>query len=571
MVGLAYFLTRRQLSARSRSEEELRASEQRLALAASGTRIGTFEWNIATGECLWNEQHARLLGFATTTATATATTTAAAAAAAAATTTTTLSLGYHHTDWAQRVHPDDLPRVEAELSRCRTEHSPYEDEYRVVWPDGSLHWLVARGVFQYAEDKPQRMLGIIIDVTDRKRVEEELKQAKETLEQRVAERTNALQVLCDVATMANQAQSTERAIQYCLQKAAMYNGWCFGHALLPAANDPDELLPAYAWYAETPERFRAFRQTTFAVRIRRGQGLPGRVFDSGQMEWTNDLKRDLIERRAALAEDLGIGTAVACPVLLGEKVVAVLEFFSNHVIRPNGRIADAMLGVGLQLGRVIERAEFEEHLLSIAEDVLRGVSNELHDDIGQELTGLGLKAETLVDMLAPAGTPAANLAADIASALGRTHEKVRELCHGIMPTELEEGLLADALARLAEATSDNSRMKCTFACTHPDLGFDSRISIHLYRIAQEAVSNAVRHSRAHNIAVTLDHHDGETVLRIEDDGKGLLCEASMTEGMGQRTMRYRAGLIGGKLMVGPGTSAGTRIECRLSAADDLTI
>jgi signal transduction histidine kinase len=251
---------------------------------------------------------------------------------------------------------------------------------------------------------------------------------------------------------------------------------------------------------------------------------------SGKLEWTTDLQHDLVERRAAVAEDLGISTAVACPVLLGEQVVAVLEFFSDRVVQPNCGIADAMLDVGLQLGRVIERAAFEEHLLTIAEDIQQGIAQDLHDDIGQELTGLSLKAATLADLLAPATTPRGKLAADIASALDRTHDKVRGVCRGMLPIELEEGLLSSALEQLAAATSESSRVGCKFICRHPDPVLESRVSMHLYRIAQEAVANAVRHSRARRIRIVLAWRDGETTLRIEDDGTGLSSDRAQVEG-----------------------------------------
>ena len=190
----------------------------------------------------------------------------------------------------------------------------------------------------------------------------------ETLDQRVAERTKALQMLHDIAVMVNQAQNAEQAMEYCLQRVAAYNGWSFGHVLLPAADKPDELVPAYVYYPEDPERFRRFREATLGIRFRRGQCLPGRVFASGKPEWTTDVRRDLIECRAVVAEELGIATAMAFPVLVGQKVAAVLEFFSDRVIQPDERMTDAMAGIGMQLGRVIERADFEEHLLTTAED-----------------------------------------------------------------------------------------------------------------------------------------------------------------------------------------------------------
>ncbi len=160
------------------------------------------------------------------------------------------------------------------------------------------------------------------------------------------------------------------------------------------------------------------------MRFCRGEGLAGRVFASGKPAWSTDMQRDLVAPRAVVAEELGIRTALASPVLVGEKVAAVLEFFSDKVLQPNERIIDVMAGVGIQLGRVLERADFEEHLLAIPEEIQRAIAQDLHDDVGQEMTGLGLKAKTLAEMLAPTETPAAQLAADMVATVDRTRTKV---------------------------------------------------------------------------------------------------------------------------------------------------
>ncbi len=408
------------------------------------------------------------------------------------------------------------------------------------------------------------LVGSGVDITERKQAENDLKALNGILDQRVAERTKALQMLHEIAVMVNQAQNAEQAMEYCLHRVAAYNGWSFGHVLLLTADKRDELVPAYVHYPEDSERFRRFREATLGIRFHRGQGLPGRVFISGKPEWSTNVRRDLIECRAVVAEDLGIATAMAFPVLVGQKVAAVLEFFSDRVIQPDGRITDAMAGIGMQLGRIVERADFEEHLLTTAEAIRRGIAQDLHDDVGQELTGLGLKAATLAEMLAAAETPAGKLAADVAVAVDRTCGKVRGLSRGLLPVELEEGLLADAIGQLVSLTTTGSRIECKFDCPHPDPVFEGPTAVHLYRIAQEAVSNAVRHSGASSIRITLDEENGETALKIEDNGEGLGSEAAQAGGMGLRTMRYRAGLIGGKLEVGPGPSGGTQVVCRLS-------
>ena len=157
------FIIAHDLTELKKTEKALRESEQKLALATSGTQIGIFDRNIITGEIIATEQNVRLLGLRTTTTT---------------TTTTTLSQHYQYRDWAKRIHPEDLMQVEAQMDRCMNEHTPFESEYRVVWPDGSEHWIATRAIFQYDdESKPQRMLGILMDITENKRTEETLHQA----------------------------------------------------------------------------------------------------------------------------------------------------------------------------------------------------------------------------------------------------------------------------------------------------------------------------------------------------------------------------------------------------------
>jgi signal transduction histidine kinase/BarA-like signal transduction histidine kinase len=143
----------------------LQESQERLALALGAGQIGLFAWNVPQGEFVGTLQTELLLGYAPT---ATATTTAEPRS---------------YRDWAEVVHPDDLPWVEERLNSSMAVRTPFEAEYRVVWPDGSLHWIVARGQFSYdAEGRATRLLGTVMDVTERKRAEEALATAKAAAE-----------------------------------------------------------------------------------------------------------------------------------------------------------------------------------------------------------------------------------------------------------------------------------------------------------------------------------------------------------------------------------------------------
>jgi len=170
------------ITARKQVEEDLRGSEGRLLLAVRSARLGIFDRNLVTGAAFATEQHFQLHGLRMT-----------------AKTTTKLSEPYNYRQWAACVHPDDLPAVEAELRRCQAEHAPYEAEYRVVWPDGSVHWIAARGMLQYdAQNQPQRLLGIVMDMTERKKAQETVRES----ERRERERAEELATLFEAVPIA---------------------------------------------------------------------------------------------------------------------------------------------------------------------------------------------------------------------------------------------------------------------------------------------------------------------------------------------------------------------------------
>lgn len=142
-----------QLAAQKGVEEALRESQERLEMATSATQVGMFDWNLASGSVRWTRTHDAIFGYAPGTA-ATAT-------------------EYDYRRWADRVHPEDLPRVEEEMRRRQHDRKPLVVRYRIIWPDGSLHWVETKGAFRYAEDgKAERMLGVVMDITERRLSEE---------------------------------------------------------------------------------------------------------------------------------------------------------------------------------------------------------------------------------------------------------------------------------------------------------------------------------------------------------------------------------------------------------------
>jgi PAS domain S-box-containing protein len=210
-----------------------------------------------------------------------------------------------------------------------------------------------------------------------------------------------------------------------------------------------------------------------------------------------------------------------------------------------------------------QRKELEREVLEIPALEQRRIGQELHDDLGQELTGLALMADALAQRLK--GSPGdAQLAAKVAAGLERVHQRVRALSRGLVPVEVDPEGLQGALEELATRTSEQAGAACTFECRGTVNLASAVIATHLLRIAQEAVSNALRHGRARRIHIGL-HAEADTLtLSVRDDGVGVRGPLEETRGLGLRIMRNRAAVIGGTLTVGPGEAGGTLLTCILS-------
>src|SRR5262249_41072155 len=155
----------------------------------------------------------------------------------------------------------------------------------------------------------------------------------------------------------------------------------------------------------------------------------------------------------------------------------------------------------------------------------------------------------------------ARLAGKLAQGLGRVHEQVRGLCREMIQIELGAEGLQVALEELAERTGEQSGVACCFDCPEPLAVPDRVTARHLYRIAQEAVGNALRHGRPRHICLALRAGPDALRLSVRDDGVGIPPRDEPYEGMGIPTMRYRASMTGGTLQIGPAEGGGTLVTC----------
>ena len=222
----------------------------------------------------------------------------------------------------------------------------------------------------------------------------------------------------------------------------------------------------------------------------------------------------------------------------------------------------------LYVGSVRDMTEhnaLQEEILRIAELEQQRIGQELHDGTQQELTGLGLLAHALLEGL-PKSVDGrmGELAARLADGIEQARVRVQTLARGMVPLSIDRRRLMPALAELIDATQASTGLACRFECPQPILLASDEAATHLYRIVQEAIGNAVKHSHAKLLVVRMERSNGGMVLEVLDDGDGIDEQRVLAGGIGLRLMAYRSALIGGELTVSKHKDGGTVVRCSVA-------
>jgi two-component system, LuxR family, sensor kinase FixL len=207
------------------------------------------------------------------------------------------------------------------------------------------------------------------------------------------------------------------------------------------------------------------------------------------------------------------------------------------------------------------RRQLEQEILRITDLERRRIGQDLHDGLGQMLTGIGLISRNLARRMEALGLEQAEEVAEIATMVRESDELARNLARGLVPVELDENGLPNALQRLADSSTRMLGIHCTVEQSGQVNLNDSNVGNHIYRIAQEAISNSVRHGEAKNVQVSLVNSEEHLRLRVVDDGTGIPAVLPEERGMGLRIMHYRARIIGASLEIRPSSTGGTVVIC----------
>ena len=227
---------------------------------------------------------------------------------------------------------------------------------------------------------------------------------------------------------------------------------------------------------------------------------------------------------------------------------------------------DEFLYSSVFLRDITDRVKLEREILEASERESQRIAQDLHDGLGQLLAGTAHMANTLHRDLAAKSRPEARQLERILKLIYEAIAQARSLSRGLHPVESESNGLMVALESLAARTKSLFQITCRFTCKQPVLIADNAVATHLYRIAQEAVSNAIRHGKPGRIEISLSKTPEQITLTIKDDGPGMPARSRRSAGMGLRIMRSRAGMMSGSLAIENQADGGVAVVCTVPPA-----
>ncbi len=404
--------------------------------------------------------------------------------------------------WYQHIHPDDRERWSAEAAEMLLTGRPLRSAYRVISRDRRVIWFQCEAKIVRGENgQPWFIHGVGFDITDLKRAESALLREGDLLSGIL----DTVGALVAVLSPSGEIVRFNRACE-------LLSGRTF-----------EEVRGRRFWELfSSPEDSERWR--THLAALKPGQGGEG---------WESDwLASDGLRRRIA---------------------------WSTTSLPGDGSGTSHIITTGID---ITERKRMERALLEISTREQQQIGQDLHDGLGQHLTGIAFMSKVLAQQLAGDGKAQADQARKIVHLVNEAINKTRQLARGLLPVFSEADGLMSALRQWAAEVEDLFHISCRVECAEPILIRDIGVATHLYHIAQEAVNNALKHGRASAIVLGLSRENGAGLLTVEDDGIGLTEPPARSPGLGLRIMSYRANMVGGTLEVRRGAQHGTVVCCR---------
>jgi PAS domain S-box-containing protein len=523
------------------------------------------------------------------------------------------------TDWTALMHPEDQPLVQNWYER--SEDGMLAFQYRIRHHDGHYVTLLDSSVaVRDAAGKILRIVGVAIDISEQARQQEALRESQELL-QIVAAGTGDWLILVDTERRVQfinrgiRAHSRESIVGQRLDEIAVaedrenilnalkqvletgepvdlqftssgtqYGGRYFD-SRIRAVRSPTGITGAVINITEITDRHAAMhlRETQARMFELLHEGVV--VIDvNNRIRMANPAFERMFGFTAGTAVDTSIDDLIAQPPggqrgIMDQRLIVTngdppgLSPVEFKCRRRDGSTFDAACVATLThvdgethrlavITDVTERRGLEREILEIAGREQLRIGSDLHDGLGQDLTGVALMLRSVVAQLRKENSSARADVEDIISLVNGAIESTRAMARGLAPVGADRGGLIAGLQSMAVRGMERYGVRAHFSTSLKEpLTLDDAAATHLYRIAQEAFTNAIRHGRVTQVTIDLATGDGSLTLCVQDNGRGFDERNATSNGMGMKLMRYRAQMLGGDVAISNNSGGGVVVRC----------
>jgi PAS domain S-box-containing protein len=506
IVGMATDVTERR-----RAEEASRASEQRLQRMVNMPRVGVLTLDYGGVMLSANDAFLEMIGYDRE------------------------EFEKKRPSWRDFTPPEYMdPSLEVMTAVRETGRGgPYEKEY--IRKDGTRIWLM----FVASDIGDGTIVEYAVDINDRKRVEEAWRKSEERFRLLVEGAKDYAMFLLDL----------DNRITFWSNGAERVFGWSEAEAVGQTG--------ALIFTPEDIQKGAVENEISIAMNEGRAPDRRWHLRKDGRRIWLDGVMTRLDDADGSPRGLAKIARDASDQHEAEEALRHARDEMEQNVI---DRTRD-VIATNVKLERTMsERQQLERELLEISEREKRRIGEDLHDMVCQELTATALVLKSSAKKLGKENPAAAKTLEESAETVNRNVVIARELASGLQAIELTASGLKNALRDLAAQASENRGIKCHFKCSRGVRVPDDTAALHLYRVAQEAVTNAVKHSGAKNILISLDRNSENVCVSVQDDGKGFV-PRKRQKGLGLHMMRYRANALGGELKIEPRKTGGMDVTC----------
>tara|TARA_B100000470_G_scaffold42375_1_gene30929 strand:- start:754 stop:2367 length:1614 start_codon:yes stop_codon:yes gene_type:complete len=426
----------------------------------------------------------------------------------------------------------------------------------------------------------------------RNKADEKLESARSFLETKVEDRTVRLKeanqrlnkeaeiagLVKAIAMASNETRAIKDTLYFCIEKVSRFADWPLGHLYLKAEEPASGLVPTEIWHVRDPGKFDVFQKITGNTPLEMGVGLPGRVLASGEPEWIIDVTKDPNFPRAKLAKNIGVKAGFAFPILIGQEVVGVMEFFSAKAVKPDREMLAIMGQIGTQLGRVLERKRAQDQsevsqkilrnlylrLQEVREEERTRTAREVHDHLSQLLTTIKLELSLLDKKLSNYSSEIKGSTQQLLDMSNDAIHSVQRIAMDLRPPILDDLGLSEAIEWQVKEFKGRTGIGCKFFNEMNGLELDLERSTTLFRIFQETLTNIVRHSQATQVDVKLYACEENINLQVQDNGCGITEDQIQNlRSLGLLGMRERAMVWGGFVQITGAQDEGTTVTINI--------